>query len=217
MRELDEAVKAELAKSELFPIWCFQFTDGTTTYRYSSLDVPIYLTDSEGPSGYFVPRNFEFENLSYSMTNVMDTVTIRIDNGDRYFNTAFVDGTPEEEEATLYLGFLAPSGDYIGGAIVFEGEIDEWELDENEIRIVIGSIFSRWSQYSHGRHSASCRWKKFKGTECGYTGDESWCDRTYTRCNMLDNAANYGGFRFLPDLENKTIWWGPTPKQRMDM
>ena len=39
-----------------------------------------------------------------------------------------------------------------------------------------------------------CRYKVFKGNQCGYTGSETSCDRTFTRCNELGNTARFGGF-----------------------
>jgi hypothetical protein len=52
----------------------------------------------------------------------------------------------------------------------------------------------------------------FKGLECGYTGSESKCDRSYARCESLNNTANFGGERWLPSIENANIWWGQTPE-----
>jgi hypothetical protein len=39
-----------------------------------------------------------------------------------------------------------------------------------------------------------CRYKKFKGTRCGYAGVEIICDRTLTRCRELANSRRFGGF-----------------------
>lgn len=39
-----------------------------------------------------------------------------------------------------------------------------------------------------------CRYKVFKGAQCGYTGLETGCNRTFTRCNELLNTARFGGF-----------------------
>lgn len=39
----------------------------------------------------------------------------------------------------------------------------------------------------------SCRFK-FKSDECGYAGAETACDKTLTRCRVLSNSANFGGF-----------------------
>ena len=33
----------------------------------------------------------------------------------------------------------------------------------------------------------------FKGPFCGYQGDETWCDRSYARCDALGMARRFGG------------------------
>lgn len=38
-----------------------------------------------------------------------------------------------------------------------------------------------------------CYWK-FKGTECGYVGAETTCNKTLTRCQELNNSPRFGGF-----------------------
>jgi len=43
-----------------------------------------------------------------------------------------------------------------------------------------------------------CRYKEFKGTECGYSGGETECNRTLTRCKELSNGARFGGFPGIP-------------------
>jgi phage-related protein len=39
-----------------------------------------------------------------------------------------------------------------------------------------------------------CRYRTFKGLECGYSGTETSCNRTYTRCKALGNQQRFGGF-----------------------
>lgn len=39
-----------------------------------------------------------------------------------------------------------------------------------------------------------CRYKRFKGAMCGYSGVETSCDRTLARCKALGNHARFGGF-----------------------
>lgn len=39
-----------------------------------------------------------------------------------------------------------------------------------------------------------CRYKEFKGSLCGYDGDETDCSRTYVRCKELGNQKRFGGF-----------------------
>ena len=39
----------------------------------------------------------------------------------------------------------------------------------------------------------SCRFK-FKSTQCGYSGDESVCNKSLARCKELSNSSRFGGF-----------------------
>jgi len=39
-----------------------------------------------------------------------------------------------------------------------------------------------------------CRYKQFKGPECGYGGTETECSRTFERCRELGNQRRFGGF-----------------------
>ena len=43
-----------------------------------------------------------------------------------------------------------------------------------------------------------CRYKEFKGPECGYSGPETECNRTFERCKELGNASRFGGFPGIP-------------------
>lgn len=211
-RSLNQTLLNELAGSEMFPFFALDFTDGDTEYKYTTLDIPICLTDlGTTASGVYQPRGFEFESINYTLSNVMDNCTLRIDNLDRVLTSIFVGGTVEEKTADVYLGLITTSGispEVLGTVQLFTGEVDSFEVDETEVRMVIGSIFTRWANQAYNKHSASCRWKIFKGTECTYSGVQPWCDRSYTRCVALENTENYGGFRFLPSIEKKKIWWG---------
>ena len=95
--------------------------------------------------------------------------------------------------------------------MVFKGYLDSWKLDEEWIDVQIVSALEAWNRRIIRKSSSTCRWLKFKGEECGYSGEETWCDRTYARCSALGNTANYGGFRWLPSIMNKKIFWGRSP------
>ncbi len=104
-------------------------------------------------------------------------------------------------------GILGP-----GGLLLFEGEMDSWELTEKQIKVKAIGAISKWTRSTLLDQAPLCRWRVFKGTECTYAGGETWCDRTYTRCVDLGNTANFGGDRWLASLDGVTLWWGPAPK-----
>jgi len=194
----------------------------STYYRYTDCDVPLNLgsyvdyIDGEwvlqsGDAEVYQPRKFVVESIRYSIADIVDQMKIDIDDMDYALAPVFIGGTPEGEAIKLQNVVLNPDNHIIGGAMLyFEGEIDGWNRDEVKLSVIATNLFSQWAQKTTARHSASCRWKAFKGTECGYSGDAAWCDRTYGKCGELANTANFGGFRFLPDLVGKQIWWGGT-------
>ena len=94
---------------------------------------------------------------------------------------------------------------------VFKGYLDGWAWDEEWIDVDVVCALASWSRKTVRKISSTCRWIKFKGVECQYAGEETWCDRTYARCDALSNTANFGGFRWLPSIMNKTFYWGRNP------
>lgn len=48
------------------------------------------------------------------------------------------------------------------------------------------------------KYRTSCQVRRFKDIRCGYTGDETSCDRTLARCKELGNQANFRGFPSIP-------------------
>jgi len=108
------------------------------------------------------------------------------------------------EKATLAAGgYVGP-----GAVLLFDGEIDSFDVDEEVARIAGVGELSQWTRTTLSPQVDACRWKIFKGTECAYAGGQSWCDRTYDRCVALSNAANFGGDRFISSLQNKIVHWG---------
>lgn len=207
MRTIDSDILAKLEGRKFRPFLLMDLDIDSTHYRYTDCDIALVLDGDK-----YSPRGFEVENINYSMVNVVDSVQISLDNLDTILTAVFVGGTPLRSDILLYLVLVDDDMTLVGGTSVtlFEGVLDSWSLDEEAVNIVVTSPFTRWNQRTIRRHSASCRWKKFKGTECGYVGDATWCDRSFARCNALGNEAKFGGFRWLPSIEHKEIWWGRT-------
>ena len=177
--------------------------DDTTVSFY--IDNDYYVNEGDNPQGTISGSTTALRiggyvsNTDYCFDGKIDDI--------RIYSRAITSG----EVSELYLTGTDPRT-YIGSIgdpiLVFNGQIDSWDLTEEEISINVNSELARWSQNTQAIHSSSCRWKEFKGTECGYTGDETWCDRSYIRCDALNNTNNFGGFRWLPSIEDKDIWWG---------
>jgi hypothetical protein len=160
----------------------------------------------------YYPRGFEAQAISYSAAQIVDRARLTIDNLDDMFTSAFIGGTPQGAGVTVSLVVLDAGYKVIVEPVtLFQGVIDSWQIrQEGELELVVASVLAKWKQRTIQRQVPSCRWKKFKGAECGYAGSETWCDRSYSRCQALGNTANFGGNRWLPSIEGRAVWWGRT-------
>jgi hypothetical protein len=211
VRSFSTQYQDALGAEEQRPFHLLEMTIGSATYRYTDCDVPITYS-----SNVYSQRGFDFQSIDYSMGNIVDKATVVIDSLDYLLNALFVGGTPQGSATVLRKVLLDSDYAIIGTpATLFEGEIDSWDFTERVLRFTVTSPWHQWNQQTLSKHSPSCRWKQFGTTaydECNYTGGESWCDRTYARCEVLGNTTNFGGFRYLPSIIDRDIWWGKIPK-----
>jgi hypothetical protein len=90
----------------------------------------------------------------------------------------------------------------------YNGFVTQWSIDNLTAQVNIGSEFMLWSKKTLRLPTPNCPWS-FKGSECAYAGAETWCDKSPDRCSELDNYSNFGGRKFIADLEGQKIFWGP--------
>jgi hypothetical protein len=213
-KNIPQYVLDALGASEITFGFLFKFTDGTNDYRYTDFDLDIW-SDADGSLEKYSSIGFGFDSINYSMGQIVDDASIRIDNLNSVMTSIFGGDNIQGNKASLWACIITDStSNNIYTISLFGGYLDSFDLDETELRLKISSLFSSWHQTSFSKYGSSCRWKVFKGTECRYAGTESYCDRTYSKCLYLGNEEHYGGFRFCADVENRTIWWGPNPKER---
>lgn len=207
MRTVDQGLLDEIRAGAIRPFFLLNLTVEGQPFRYTDCDVPIYFGGDE-----FVPHPFAVESVNYSTAKIIDEATVEIDVLDQALTYYFVEYTPQGDPIGLRMVLLDDSFSVVGDAsfTLFSGEIDSWDLYPDEkIRITMTNEFARWDMNTINLHSPSCRWKVFKGVECQYVGSETECDRTYATCrDSYSNTDNFGGFRWLPEIEDKVIWWG---------
>ena len=157
MRDIDPSILAELAKQELRPFLLLDMEIDSSHYRYTDCDVPLVFGGNT-----YTPRDFTFGRVSYSSDVIVSSVGLDIDNLDAVFTSAFVGGTPQGSAVRLELVVLNASYAIVAddSIILFEGEIDAWDLDEERASITVTNLFSQWSQRTLSKHPASCRWKQ---------------------------------------------------------
>jgi lambda family phage minor tail protein L len=73
--------------------------------------------------------------------------------------------------------------------------IDALTVNENAVNLICTTVIDLMNIVLPSRRfSPICAWV-FKGTECGYAGAETECNKTLTRCRQLGNSERWGGFR----------------------
>ena len=176
----------------------------STPLRYTNCDVPLVYGGN-----LFDPRPFNVPEISYSIGSSVDKISLEIDMADR--NAAllseFVGGTPGDTTTHLYLQVLDADMQEISTIVLFQGKIDSYEYNQPVLRISVTSFHALWNKRSMEISTPTCR-RNFKQPDCGYAGVETWCDRSWSRCISLANTVRFNGFRFLPDIEDKEIYWG---------
>jgi len=209
MKTIDPSIVAALQSKEIRPFILLDMSSFGTSYVFTDCDVPILHRSATYGTCRFVPRMFSFSSVNYSASRIVSDTTVELDNTDDVATVLF-DSTAQGKEVRISLVLVDSLGATLGTDAVelFRGVVDAWTLDEEKVSFTVVSKLNRWSKTTLNRHLASCRWKEFKGTECKYPGSETECDRSYARCSQLGNTANFGGFRWLPGLIGKEIWWG---------
>jgi hypothetical protein len=207
-RSINSLVLTELGNEELRPFYLWWINISSTDYYWTDCDVPI-LHDSN----LYQPKSFRVDPIKYSDASIVDKARVTVKNIDEVFTALLVGSSVQGSESEIKFVCLDSNYAIVNDAeILFDGELDEWDLDEEQAKLTFTNIFYQWAKKTINRHTPSCRWRVFKNTQCKYAGGETWCDRSYTRCDALSNTANFGGFRWLPDMETKEIWWGETQK-----
>jgi hypothetical protein len=211
-RNIPSIITDELEKVALTPFYLVQMKINNTYWRFTDCEIDI-TTTVETSSATFQSRQFKFDDISYNNDDIVDAMQIRFDDVLPVLKAIFVENVISEEEFKIWLVLFDDSNEIIAKQNIFKGYMNEFDIDETTLTLTITSVFAKWAQTSYGKHSALCRWKKFKSTECKYAGAESACDRTYSRCTQLSNTDNFGGFRYIPGIEDLSVQWGPTQKE----
>jgi hypothetical protein len=205
MRNFSADAVSEIAKEILGYFFMIKL-DLTASYYYTTNDIPVYYSGNK-----YVPLNFECSRINTAAAMSVDSLDLEFDNTGLGFSTIVLGEDARNKTATIYFGVRLTGGQYAIEEI-FRGIIGEWQIvGETKVTMKVVNEFVLWNKKPMRTHSSSCQWA-FKGTECAHAGGETWCDQSYDRCTTLANTDNFGGFRWLPSIVEKEIWWGRQPR-----
>ncbi len=234
MRNFDVDIQSEIAKEALNFFFLIKF-EFTSTYCFTDSDVPVYY------DGYrYEPRGFKFNEISLAGDTGVDKISVDVNNEDLVFSAILLGEDVRNKMCTIYFGVNLLSNfsniawdagiEWMAGVewtetqiigitppaidSLFVGILGSWTIKgDKNVTIEIDNEFILWNKKTLRNHSPLCTWT-FKDTHCGYTGSAIFCDKSYDMCLGFgnDQHKNFGGFRFLPSIQDKEIWWGRKPE-----
>lgn len=176
------------------------------------LSTPVYLTGCDQPVVYdghaFEPDPLTVEGIQGDGAAVSGSGgRLTLIPGGTYWQALLADiaGGNRTFEVTLWEAWLDPanfpSPVPAEVRLVALTRVEAAEWGRGEIAFTLGPA----SDPALGRipfreYQTICSYRAFKGAQCGYSGVETTCDRTFDACTARSNTARFGGFTsFLPD------------------
>lgn len=181
------------------------------------LSSTAYYTDFDIDYVYggntYLSRGLKFSAAQYGLDMEVDAISFEIDNVSLEFSSIVLNEEVRGKNCDIQIAALDVNLQVIGASGIFKGILDSPKVDDKRTVFDVYTPLILWKKKTPRRnHAPSCPWT-FKGTECAYAGSDTWCDQSYERCGEVTppNTNNFGGFRFLPQLQTQKIWWGRKP------
>lgn len=206
MKTISTAINAQLEAEQFQYFYTVELRLTGTTLYYTDCDRPVHYNNIR-----YYPAPLGFADIAYAAALSVDQVTVEMGNADLTLSAYLLGEDARNKTIIISFGVMDSTGTVVGLTGLFRGIIGEWDLTEDRATIRALNELVLWRKRPLRSASATCPWV-FKGTECAYAGAGSWCDQSYSRCAGLNNQAHFGGFRFLPALMEKQVWWGRVPR-----
>lgn len=210
MRLINNNVKNHLKASTYCSATMIEMGE-PVTFRATDFDLSIFRREGADTFEY-VPVGMKLGAVRTGSGFVVDSFSISLDDTNRSLVAELNNFAGfEDVKFRMYLGVLySATFKLIDRMLVYSGIVDKWTYRPGSMEMVIVSAFSQWNKRPSNMFSGSCRWKVFKGADCKYTGYQGKCDRSFKQCEEYGNSKNFGGFRWLPFIDGKTLKIGMT-------
>lgn len=184
------------------------FDETSTIVGFNDSSVDIYYDGI-----HYFPRGMSFDDIQLSSATAIYEMSFKIDDIDHFFLEILGERGNIQPKCEISLGLIDKvTWQLISSSYLFVGYLNKWSVESNYSNITVASDKASWNLQPMAKYSASCRWRVYGGPECKYPAvPGTLCGRTYQDCLSRNNQANFGGFRWLPSLQNKKIWWGTIP------
>lgn len=195
-RTTNNASKAEKNKRSNQPIALFILEDydgNGNDLRFARWDTNITF-DGETYNKFPIT----FQSIEENTQNALKHIRITICNVSRLIQSYLEDYDLWDKKVVVRIVWANQLAD-ADAKIDFTFYIDSYSANEEDVEFVCATkadIIDR--QLPAECYLPMCRYKEFKGDQCGYAGAETECNRTPQRCKELDNYARFGGFPSIP-------------------
>ena len=182
----DSSVIQEVQKTAYRFVFLYEIGSAHGTEYYVVSNAPVTV---QGQT--YQPMEIKFQDIKRQGGTQIGRVVLTIDNTELDFSQALQAGDYDGHRVSIYLHFpdLPDSKE-----IFFQGFIEGYIITVKEVKVeLVPSTDYMSFQVPCRRFSTKCLWV-FKSEECGYTGPETSCPKTYDGCL---NKARFGGFPFI--------------------
>ena len=187
----------EKNKAENKPLFLY------TIYNWDGADNNLYYaawdTDITFDGQLYTRFPISHEKTSENTQGQIDTVQIMVSNVSRFIIgtlLAYEFRGLRVEIKSIFSDIL----DDTDACINYIYYIDAWTADDKNAVFTLTSKFNiqniELPLRRYSRHSCD---SVFKSSECGYTGVETECNKTLTRCRELGNQSRIGAEPSIPD------------------
>jgi len=203
MRSVPTELNDELLKEASFLVKLVELYFSSTLY-ITDCDVDLFYDDT-----LYQSRGFSFPSAEFSLSPRIDQVTLEFDNVELEFSSIALNQEIRGKKAIIKQAALQAPAKVVAVSTFFMGVVDSCRIRDQRASMNVANPWVYWKRKTPRRsHQSTCPWQFKHNETCRYSGTEEWCDQTYARCAVLGNTVNFGGFRWLPSLINKKLYWG---------
>ena len=141
----------------------------------------------------YIAFPFELDEISESSKGETPQLVIRVSNISRAMSAYLENGNGGIDSTVILRVVHSAHLDLTDPEVEMLYTVLKADSDERWVSFTLGAA-NPYNKIFPGHRvlRLTCRYRQFKGTHCGYTGEETTCDRSYSRCVELGNASRFG-------------------------
>jgi len=194
-RDVNNNFKQEKNKEVNAPIYLFEIQYSDTGWLYYT----DWTEDITFDGQTYLAFPLRLNSISESGDSSINKVTVTVSNVNRRISAYLesYNGLVGRDVIIkmVWLDKLSDSNCYIEDKFT----IDEVTVTEEVVNFVLAPKLDVFQiELPRRKYFRSyCMWR-FKSDECGYSGNETECNKTFQRCKELGNEERFGGFPSIP-------------------